>query len=81
MNGSKAQRLQDGKHAKPKKQMNPTNKKLLIFIIVGAVLCVILGYIIVRMCTAEMNFYDVPDNRLFAHVTGYCRTSVMWRHF
>lgn len=42
----------EGKQMEPKKRFRFTDKQLLIFIIVGAILCIILGYIIVRMCTA-----------------------------
>ena len=34
-----------------KKGMNPRDKKLLAFVIVGAILCVVLGFVLVRMCT------------------------------
>lgn len=42
-----------------KKGMNPRDKKLLAFVIVGAVLCVVLGFVLVRMCTN--NPYDSVD--------------------
>lgn len=36
-----------------KKSMSPRDKKLLAFVIIGAVLCVILGFVLVRMCTTD----------------------------
>ena len=42
----------------PKKGVRFTDKQLLTFIIVGAIVCVILAIIIVKMCTATPSVID-----------------------
>jgi len=53
-------------HNQPKAKMNSKDKKLLAFIIVGAILCVILGYVLVRMCAT--NSYSYYSNNVVAAV-------------
>ena len=49
----------ENQSVKSKKGMNARDKKLVVFVICGAVLCVILGFILVRMCTS--NPYNSVD--------------------
>lgn len=69
-----------GKHMEPKKGIKLTDKQLLIFCIVGAILCIILGYIIVRMCLATPGptIDDWKFERAASVITNKGRVILSW---
>lgn len=70
----------EGKQMEPKKRFRFTDKQLLIFIIVGAILCIILGYIIVRMCMATPGptIDDWKHHRAAAIIATKGRVILSW---
>jgi hypothetical protein len=58
-------KAENGKHAKPVAALSPKEKKLLAFIIFGAVLCIVLVAVIINKCTAMPGIVD-PSTGLHA---------------